>query len=308
MLSGRAAQIITAGAHHVRSFQDRRLRSGRDARVARIDRLGAARARRRARALPARAAHRSHAPLRRVPAVQAEHGLRQHDLHGAAAGVSRRPRPRASHQGLHPLERDGDGGAGQSAELGVRRPHRVLRVRRHALRSRLQSLLARAQRRASGRHGLHPGPFVAGHLCARLSRGAAERRPPAALPRGSGRRRPVVLSAPLADAGFLAVPDGVDGTRPDDGDLPGALHPLPRASRPRFPRATARSGRSSATARWTSPSRSARSRCRCARSSTTSCSSSTATCSASTVRCAATARSSRNSRPRSSARAGTSSR
>ncbi len=52
----------------------------------------------------------------------------------------------------------------------------------------------------------------------------------------------------------------------------------------------------------------ARSRCRCARSSTTWCSSSTATCSGSTGRCAATARSSRNSRPRSWARAGTSSR
>ena len=71
---------------------------------------------------------------------------------------------------------------------------------------------------------------------------------------------------------------------------------------------TARSGASSATARWTSRSRWARSRCRCARSSTTWCSSSTATCSVSTARCAATARSSRNSRPPSWARAGTSSR
>ena len=232
MLSGRAAQIITAGAHHVRSFQDRRLRPVRDARVARVDRFRAARARRRAGALPARAGHRSHAALRCVPAVQAEHGLRQHHFHGAAAGVSGRPRPRAAHQGLHPLERDGDGRAGQSAELGVRRPHRDLRFRRHALRSRLQSLLACAQRRASGRHGLHPGPLGARHLCPRLSRGATDRRPPAAFPRGSGRRRPLVVSTPLADAGFLAVPDGFDGTRPDDGDLPGAVHALPRASRP----------------------------------------------------------------------------
>ena len=45
-----------------------------------------------------------------------------------------------------------------------------------------------------------------------------------------------------------------------------------------------------------------------ARSSTTWCSSSTATCSASTARCAATARSSRSSKARSSAPAGTSSR
>ena len=38
---------------------------------------------------------------------------------------------------------------------------------------------------------------------------------------------PVVLSASVADAGLLGVPDGVDGPRPDHGDLPGALQPLP---------------------------------------------------------------------------------
>ena len=81
MLAGRAAQIITAGPHHVRRIEDRRRRSGRDPRVARVHRLRAARARRRAGPLPARAAHRPHAPLRRLPAVQAEHRLRQHHLH-----------------------------------------------------------------------------------------------------------------------------------------------------------------------------------------------------------------------------------
>jgi pyruvate dehydrogenase E1 component len=45
-------------------------------------------------------------------------------------------------------------------------------------------------------------------------------------------RRPVVLSAPVADARLLAVPDGVDGPGPDHGDLPGALQPLPREPRP----------------------------------------------------------------------------
>ena len=44
--------------------------------------------------------------------------------------------------------------------------------------------------------------------------------------------RPVVLSAPLAHAGILAVPDGVDGARADHVDLPGPLQPLPRGSRP----------------------------------------------------------------------------
>ena len=58
----------------------------------------------------------------------------------------------------------------------------------------------------------------------------------------------------------LAVPDGLDGPRAADGDLPGAVHEVPRRTRDRRRRATARSGRSWATARWTSPSRWARSR------------------------------------------------
>ena len=82
-------------------------------------------------------------------------------------------------------------------------------------------------------------------------------------------RRPVVVSASVADAGLLAVPDGLDGPRPDHVDLPGALQPLPRGSRAARSRRTRRSGRSSATARPTSRSRSARSAWRRARSSTT---------------------------------------
>jgi len=35
----------------------------------------------------------------------------------------------------------------------------------------------------------------------------------------------------MADAGFLAVPDGFDGARCAERDLPGALHALPRRSR-----------------------------------------------------------------------------
>ena len=83
---------------------------------------------------------------------------------------------------------------------------------------------ARASDAAPRRHGVHPGPLLARHLCARLPRRPPDRGAAQALPPGSGRRRPVVLSASVADAGLLAVPDGLDGPRPDDGDLPGALH------------------------------------------------------------------------------------
>ena len=47
------------------------------------------------------------------------------------------------------------------------------------------------------------------------------------LPPGGRRRRPVVLPAPVADAGLLAVPDRLDGARAAHGDLPGALPEVP---------------------------------------------------------------------------------
>ena len=39
----------------------------------------------------------------------------------------------------------------------------------------------------------------------------------------TGRQRSFILSASLADAGFLAIPDRIDGPGPVDGDLPGAV-------------------------------------------------------------------------------------
>ncbi len=87
-------------------------------------------------------------------------------------------------------------------------------------------LLAWRHRRASRRHGVHPGAFVARHLCARLPRGALDRGAVVSLPPGSRRRRPVLVSASLADAGLLAVPHRVHGAGPHHGHLPGPLHAL----------------------------------------------------------------------------------
>ena len=86
---------------------------------------------------------------------------------------------------------------------------------------------------ARRRPRLLPGPFLARHLRPRLSRRAAERRSARQLPPGGRRQRPVVLSASLADAGLLAVPDGVDGPRAADGDLSGAVPALSAGPRPR---------------------------------------------------------------------------
>ena len=83
------------------------------------------------------------------------------------------------------------------------------------------------------RHHLLPGPRLARHLFARVPR-----RPPLHAktrkfsPRTQARRRPQLLSAPMADARFLGIPDGLDGPRPLDVDLSGALRPLSRKSRP----------------------------------------------------------------------------
>ncbi len=49
----------------------------------------------------------------------------------------------------------------------------------------------------------------------------------------SKRGRALVVPPPVAHAGLLAVPDGLDGPGADHGHLPGALRPLPRGSRPR---------------------------------------------------------------------------
>ena len=79
----------------------------------------------------------------------------------------------------------------------------------------------------------------------------------------------VVLSASVSDAGFLAVPDRLDGARPDPVDLPGAVQSLPAARAASSTARSRKSGRSSATAKPTSRKRSARSRWRRARISTT---------------------------------------
>ena len=62
-----------------------------------------------------------------------------------------------------------------------------------------------------------------------------------------------LLSAPVADAGVLAVPDGVDGSRAAHGDLPGAVPQVPARPRLGGHRRTDMCGRSWATARCDEP-------------------------------------------------------
>ena len=115
-----------------------------------------------------------------------------------------------------PLERDGDGGAREPQAGRARRPHRQLRFVGDAVRRRLQSFLARAERRPSGRPDFPSGPFQPGHLCALVPRRPHRAEDQLDLFRmevaGKGRGA-VVVSASVADAGLLAGADGVDGPR-----------------------------------------------------------------------------------------------
>jgi pyruvate dehydrogenase complex dehydrogenase (E1) component len=72
-----------------------------------------------------------------------------------------------------------------------------------------------------------PGIYARAFLEGTDGRGEARKLPA----RAEAGRRPIVLSAPVADAGLLGIPHGVDGAGADLGDLSGAFHALPRGSR-----------------------------------------------------------------------------
>ena len=183
----------------------------------------------------------------------------------AAAAVSRRPRDRGAPRRADALERAGDGGARQPVERGSASSAATSPATpRRPTCSRSASTISSAPRndaRAARRPGLLPAAFGArASMRARSSKGGSTEDDLAHYRQELTRRRTAraacVVSASVADAGLLAVPDRLDGHRPDQRDLPGALHALPRAPRPAPTATAARSGACSATARWTSPSRS----------------------------------------------------
>ena len=183
--------------------------------------------RRRPRHAPADARRRTRPARRQRPDRVAEHALRQHDPGLAGRADPRRSADRAPAAVDHPLERDGDGRSRQQAVLRARRSHRLLPVAGDAVRGRLQPLLARAVGRARRRPRLLPGPLLPRQLRPRLPRGPPDRGAARQLPPGGRRQRPLLLPAPVADAGLLAVPDGVARHRRDHLDLPGAVHAVP---------------------------------------------------------------------------------
>ena len=211
-----------------------RPRSHRNPRVAGLARLrpqGPGRAARRAAAARARDPR---APQRRQAAVHGQHALRQHHRRRRADAGSRQQRDRAPHQEPRPLERHGDGGQGQprlaTASAATSRP--TPRRRRSTRSASTTSSAARTTSRAATSSTSRATPRRACTRArsskGRLSTAAARELPP----RAEAGRRPVVVPAPVADARVLGGADGLDGPRADHVDLPGALLPLPRGSRP----------------------------------------------------------------------------
>ena len=140
---------------------------------------------------------------------------------------------RAQVPGLAALERRGHGAPGAAARHRRRRAHLHLRRRRDPVRGRLQPLLPRQGPPRRRGPGLLPGPRLPRHVRPRLHGRPADRGGHGRLPAGEvqGRPRPLLLPAPAADAGVLGIPHRVDGHRPDERDLPGAVQPVPAQPR-----------------------------------------------------------------------------
>ena len=186
----------------------------------------------RTRRTAAAASGTAHRAIRLSPSVFRHHSLPEYDSGREAASVSRQPGAGAPHQEPGPLERAGDGDAGQQAAGGHRRAYLDLCFGGDAVRGCLQPFLPGADAGRRPRPGVLPGTRVAGNLFARISGRANLGEAAGEFPPRTGRgRRAELLSASLADARFLGVSHGLDGTGADPGDLPGALQPLSGESR-----------------------------------------------------------------------------
>ena len=210
----------------------RRTGSRRDPGVARVARLRHPVRKRGAGGPPPAPLAAPRGGVRHLAPLHRQHPLHQQHPPPRAAALPRQPRDRAAHQEPPALERDGDGGARQPRVARHRRAHLHLCLGGHAARDRLQPLLPRQGSRVGRRSGLLPGSRLPRHLRARVSGGAHHRDAARELPpRASPGRRALLVSASLAHAELLGVPDGLDGARADHRDLSGALQPLPGGSR-----------------------------------------------------------------------------
>ena len=187
----------------------------------------------RARATSCSSTGRAGAPGRRRHAVLGQHRLRQHHPRRPGRALPRQPRDRRAPALLHALERDGDGRERQPqpADGGDLGGHIAPSPRRPPCTASASTISGAPRAKTTAATCSTSRATLARHLRARLPGRPHQRRAAAQLPPGSRRPGHVQLSAPVADARLLAVPDRVDGPGPADGDLPGALPEVP--ARPR---------------------------------------------------------------------------
>ena len=144
---------------------------------------------------------------RRRAAHSPQHAVRQHHPARRRSAVSRRPRHGAAHQEPDPLERHGHGGAAEQ----IRRTASAATfppTPRWPRCWRWDSTISstRSYGDQPGDLIYFPGPRLARRLCARLSGRPAQRRAPQEFPPRAARAAGAfVLSAPVADAGFLEL-------------------------------------------------------------------------------------------------------
>ena len=246
---------------------------------------------------------------RRQAAVHRQHALHQHDPRRRAGADAGQPRYRAPHQEPRPLE------CARRWSCGPTRPKRGSAGTSRPMPRRRRSTKSASTTSSAGTTAptrdviffqghAAPGIYARAYLEGRLDETHLENFRRELKPGGGLSSYP----HPWLMPDFWEYPDRVDGPRPDHGDLPGALHALPRG--PRAEADVGREGLGVSRRRRDRRARSARRHhaagAREARQPRSS--SSTATCSGSTARSAATARSSRSSKRRSAAPAGTSSR
>ena len=131
------------------------------------------------------------------------------------------------------LERDGDGARARTRTRTSAATSRASRPRRCSTTSASTISGTRRPNDHGGDLVFVQGHSAPGVYARAFMLGPVHRRADGQLPAGGRRQGHLVVSAPVAHAGFLAVSDGVDGSRPADGDLPGALHEIPAGPRPR---------------------------------------------------------------------------
>ena len=172
------------------------------------------------------------APERRQAAVHRQHALHQHDPRRRAGADAGQPGHRAPHQEPGALERGRDGRAANKAEEGIGGHISTFASAatlyevgfNHFFRGHDSPNADVIFFQGHAAPGIYARAFLEGRLDeTHLENFRRELKPGGGL---SSYPHPWLMPD------FWEYPDGLDGARPDHGDLPGALHPLPRGPRP----------------------------------------------------------------------------